>query len=108
MRQDDPQAAEKIVAERFYVAEGRDGEFYPIYPLAQILLAVPFYAAGAACQGLAREQPEDVIRMGFAVAMMMSEMEGHEELWPFGLIGAFLGVGFFLYYALTRTRQDSD
>ena len=40
--------------------------------------------------------------VGTSVAMMLSGWELHNELWPFGLIGVFLGVGMFLYYALTR------
>ena len=37
------------------------------------------------------------------VAMMLSGWEIHNDLWPFGLIGVFLGVGMFLFYALTRS-----
>ncbi len=40
------------------------------------------------------------------VAMMLSEWELHNDLWPFGLIGVFVGVGMFLFYALTRTTSD--
>ena len=34
--------------------------------------------------------------LGTSVAMMLSEWDFHNELWAFGLIGVFLGVGFFL------------
>ncbi len=51
--------------------------------------------------------------LGTAVAMRMSAgaivtADGriHSELWPFGLIGVFLGIGMFLFYALTRTAAD--
>ena len=43
---------------------------------------------------------------GTMVAMMLSEWELHNDLWPFGLIGIFVGVGMFLFYALTRTASD--
>lgn len=45
---------------------------------------------------------------GTMIAMMMSRWELHNALWPFGLIGIFLGVGFFLLYALTRTPTKKD
>jgi hypothetical protein len=41
--------------------------------------------------------------IGTSVAMKLSAWDFHNELWAFGLIGVFLGVGFFLYYGLTRT-----
>lgn len=44
--------------------------------------------------------------LGTSVAMMLSRWEFHNELWPFGLIGVFVGVGFFFFYALTRTKSD--
>ena len=44
--------------------------------------------------------------LGTSIAMMLSEWEFHNELWPFGLIGVFLGVGFFLYYGLTRSKDE--
>jgi hypothetical protein len=43
--------------------------------------------------------------LGTSVAMMLSGWTFHNELWPFGLIGVFLGVGMFLFYALTRTTS---
>ncbi len=45
--------------------------------------------------------------LGTSVAIMLSGWEFHNELWPFGLIGVFLGFGMFLFYALTRTTSDS-
>ena len=44
--------------------------------------------------------------IGTSVAMMLSGRELHNALWPFGLIGVFVGVGMFLFYALTRTTSD--
>ena len=45
--------------------------------------------------------------LGTAVAMKMSSDSAfHSELWPFGLIAVFLGVGMFLFYYLTRTPSD--
>lgn len=44
--------------------------------------------------------------LGTSVAMLLSEWDFHNELWAFGLIGIFLGVGFFLYYALTRSKDQ--
>ena len=46
--------------------------------------------------------------VGTMVAMMLSGWEFHNDLWPFGLIGVFLGVGMFLFYALTRTTSATD
>ena len=43
--------------------------------------------------------------IGTTVALMLSKGELHNELWPFGLIGVFVGVGFFLFYSLTRATQ---
>ena len=44
---------------------------------------------------------------GTAVAMRLSEDHGfHNELWPFGLVAVFVGVGMFLFYALTRTPSN--
>lgn len=45
--------------------------------------------------------------LGTSVAMRLSEEPGFStELWPFGLIGVFLGVGMFLFYGLTRTPSN--
>ncbi len=46
--------------------------------------------------------------LGTSVAMMLSGWEFHNELWAFGLIGVFLGVGMFLFYALTRATSSTD
>ncbi len=45
--------------------------------------------------------------MGFTVAMMLSMDSDMNMLWPMGLIGVFFGVGLFLYYYLTRTRESA-
>ena len=44
--------------------------------------------------------------LGSSVALMLSGWDFHNDWWPFGLIGVFLGFGFFLYYALTRSRDE--
>jgi hypothetical protein len=45
--------------------------------------------------------------LGTTVAMRLSEDYGfHNELWPFGLVAVFMGVGMFLFYALTRTPSN--
>lgn len=44
--------------------------------------------------------------IGTSVAMKLSGWDFHNELWPFGLIGVFLGVGMFLYYGLTRASGN--
>jgi hypothetical protein len=46
--------------------------------------------------------------VGTSVAMRMSAWKLHNELWPFGMIGVFVGVGMFLFYALTRTTSNTD
>lgn len=46
--------------------------------------------------------------LGTMVALSMSDWELHNELWSFGLIGVFLGFGFFLQYALTRSPRRGD
>jgi hypothetical protein len=45
--------------------------------------------------------------LGTSVAMLMSGWDWHNEMWPFGLIGVFVGVGMFLFYALTRPTSDA-
>ena len=45
--------------------------------------------------------------LGTSVAMMLSGWAWHNDMWPFGLIGVFVGVGMFLFYALTRTTLDT-
>lgn len=45
--------------------------------------------------------------LGTSVAMRMSsDFAFHSELWPFGLIAVFVGVGMFLFYYLTRSPSD--
>lgn len=44
--------------------------------------------------------------IGTSVVLRLSEWEFHNELWAFGLIGVFLGIGMFLYYALTRSGSE--
>lgn len=44
--------------------------------------------------------------IGTSVAMRLSAWELHNDLWAFGLIGVFVGVGLFLYYGLTRSPRD--
>ena len=45
--------------------------------------------------------------MGFVVAMMLSGDSELQKLWSMGLMGVFFGVGLFLYYYLTRTRESA-
>jgi len=40
--------------------------------------------------------------LGTSVAMRLSAWELHRDLWTFGLIGVFVGVGMFFYYLLTK------
>jgi len=47
--------------------------------------------------------------IGTTVAMKLSSDSAfNSELWPFPLIGVFVGVGMFLFYALTRTPSDKN
>ena len=46
--------------------------------------------------------------LGTSLAMRLSGWDFHNELWPFGLIGVFVGVGMFLFYSLTRQILDKD
>lgn len=65
IRADTPLGRE-VIAGNYMVARGPDGRVYPSYPLAQVLLPVPFYLLGKRVAPLAREVPEDVVRLGFA------------------------------------------
>ena len=47
-----------------------------------------------------------LIMAGFGTSAAMLMGTGFEEIWSFGLIGVFLGVGFFFYYALTRQPKS--
>ena len=40
---------------------------------------------------------------GICLALFLSGDAYHNQIWPFGLIGVFLGVGLVLHYLLTRT-----
>lgn len=62
----DTEIGRKIIDQGFYVTEAEDGATYPIYPLLQLLLPVPFYVVGDLLSGLAYEKPEDVVRMAYA------------------------------------------
>lgn len=46
--------------------------------------------------------------IGVSVALRLSEWDFHNELWAFGLIGVFLGIGMFLFYGLTRTPPSKS
>lgn len=61
----DTELGRKIIRERFYVVEGADG-YYPVYPLVQLLLPLPFYLGGKALAPVAREKPEDIVRMVYS------------------------------------------
>jgi hypothetical protein len=41
---------------------------------------------------------------GASVALRLSGDVYHTQIWSFGLIGVFFGVGLFLHYFLTHTR----
>ena len=43
-----------------------------------------------------------MLGIGSSIAMYLSGDSYHNQVWPFGLIGVFLGIGLFLHYALTR------
>lgn len=40
--------------------------------------------------------------LGTSLALYLSGEAYHNEVWPFGLIGVFIGIGLFLHYWLTR------
>lgn len=40
--------------------------------------------------------------IGLSLALWLSGDSYHNQVWPFGLLGVFLGVGLFLHYALTK------
>jgi hypothetical protein len=42
---------------------------------------------------------------GVSLALWLSGDPYHNQVWPMGLIGIFVGVGLFLYYGLTRPRD---
>ena len=45
--------------------------------------------------------------LGYTVAMLLSSDSEASKIWSMGLIGVFLGVGFFFYYFLTRQPEGS-
>jgi hypothetical protein len=40
--------------------------------------------------------------LGAMTAMMLT----YNEMWPYGLVGVLLGAGFFLYYVMTRSKDE--
>jgi hypothetical protein len=42
--------------------------------------------------------------IGATIAMWLSNLPEHHDVWPMGLVGVFGGIGLFFYYALTRPR----
>ena len=44
--------------------------------------------------------------IGLSVAFWLSGDPYHNQIWPFGLLGVFLGLGLFLQYALTKPGRD--
>lgn len=43
-----------------------------------------------------------IMGAGVSIVLRMSGDPYHNEVWPFGLLGVFFGLGLFLYYGLTR------
>ena len=43
-----------------------------------------------------------VMGAGASLVLRMSGDPYHNQVWPFGLLGVFFGLGLFLYYGLTR------
>ncbi len=46
-----------------------------------------------------------MLGVGFSLALWLSGDHYHNQIWPFGLIGVFLGVGLMLHYLLMRPGQ---
>jgi hypothetical protein len=44
-----------------------------------------------------------MLGVGICLALRLSGDQYHNQIWPFGLIGVFLGGGLILHYFLTRT-----
>jgi uncharacterized membrane protein YfcA len=40
--------------------------------------------------------------IGLSLALWLSGDSYHNQVWPFGLLGVFLGIGLFLHYLLTK------
>jgi hypothetical protein len=46
-----------------------------------------------------------MLGVGICLALRLSGDEYHNQIWSFGLIGVFLGVGLILHHFLTQPRQ---
>ncbi len=46
-----------------------------------------------------------MLGLGICLALGMSGDSYHNQIWPFGLIGVFLGAGLMLHYFLMRTSR---
>ncbi len=49
-----------------------------------------------------------MVGIGASLAMYLSGDGYHNQVWPFGLLGVFFGIGLFLHYALTRPSRDDQ
>lgn len=47
-----------------------------------------------------------MLGLGLCAALYLSGDEYHNQIWPFGLIGVFLGVGLMLHYFLMRMPNE--
>ena len=47
-----------------------------------------------------------MLGLGASLTMWLSGDPYHNQIWPFGLLGVFLGIGLFMHYALTREKND--
>jgi hypothetical protein len=43
-----------------------------------------------------------MLGIGLSLALWLSGDDYHNQIWPFGLIGVFLGAGLMLHYVLLR------
>jgi hypothetical protein len=46
-----------------------------------------------------------MLGIGFSLALWLSGDHYHNQIWPFGLIGVFLGAGLMLHYLLMRPEK---
>lgn len=46
-----------------------------------------------------------LLGIGLSIALYLSGDPYHNDIWPFGILGVFGGVGLFLHYALTRPTR---
>ena len=46
-----------------------------------------------------------MLGIGVSLAMWLSQGDGHNRVWSFGLIFVFFGLGLMLHYALTRPES---